>query len=297
MEIVSGVRWPIAALGAVLLVGGTAAGALPGAPAAPPPRTFGDEIILAADFHVHVFPGDGAVLPWDRAREARRRGLDVIGITAHNQMIGIDKTRPLETPFGVLLVPGEEITMPTAHIAAIGLEHDLSWRGSIAEVVAAIHAAGGVAIAAHPTEAQRATWTDDDFRIVDGVEAAHPMAYADRRDAADLASAYAQATAAHPGIAAIGSSDDHTGEPIGLCRTYVFVRSTGVPGVLDAIRRGRTVACDAMGKTTGPADLSAAVADACRTDAAAGQSTPTAARVATGVGWLGLLLLAFFAFG
>jgi hypothetical protein len=123
------------------------------------------------------------------------------------------------------------------------------------------------------------------------------MAYSDWSDMADLAHAYAQATGAHPGIAAIGSSDDHIGAPVGICRTYLFVTSVTVSGVVDAIKRGRTVACDVMGHTTGPSDLAAAVAEACREDAALGQTTPTAARVATAVGGLGLLIVAFFAFG
>jgi hypothetical protein len=259
-------------------------------------RHLGDERILAVDLHVHTMPGDGALLPWDLARDARRRGLDAIAITAHNQMIAIDATAPLSTPFGVLLIPGEEVTMPFVHVAAIDLHQAVDWRGSLASVVAAIHAQGGVAIAAHPAEADRRAWTDEGFRLVDGVEVAHPTMYISPRDRADLKSAYAQALHVHPTIAAIGSSDEHTAEPIGLCRTYVFVRGVTTAAIVDAIRRGRTVACDGDGVATGPAPLVAAVADACRADAAAGQRTPTGPRVATAVAWIGLVALAFCGF-
>ena len=261
-----------------------------------PVRMWGDERILAVDLHVHVFPGDGALLAWDLAREAHRRALDAIAITAHNQMIGIDATGAGLTPFGVLLLPGEEVTMPAVHIAAIGLTTRVGWRGTVAEIAAAIHAQGGVAIAAHPAEADRLAWTDDDFRAVDGIEVAHPTMYASPRDREDLRSAYAQARRAHPMIAAIGSSDDHTAEPIGLCRTYVFVDAVTTTGILDAIRRGRTVACDGEGVARGPAPLRAAAADACRADAAAGERTPGLPRVATGLAWLGLVGLAFLSF-
>jgi predicted metal-dependent phosphoesterase TrpH len=253
-------------------------------------------LILAVDLHVHTTPGDGALLPWDLAREARRRGLDAIAITAHNQMIGVRATSPLSTPFGVLLIPGEEITMPHAHVAAVGLDHAVDWRGSIPAIADAVHAQGGVAIAAHPVGDQRASWTDDDFRAVDGVEVAQPAMFTRSTFREDLRSAYAQARQAHPNIAAIGSSDYHTAEPLGFCRTYVFVREATAAGVLDAIRRGRTVACDAEGVVTGPPALAATVADACRVAAAASQATAPVPRLATLVAWIGLVALAFFGF-
>jgi hypothetical protein len=286
--------------GAVLVAAGMAAATAtePSPPVnARAPRDTQGLIILAIDLHVHAAPGDGAVLPWDRAREARRRGLDAIAITDHNQMIGVLATSPLATPFGVLLIPGEEVTMPHAHIAAVGLSHAVDWHGSIPAIAAAIHAQGGVAIAAHPMGDQRASWTDDDFRAVDGVEVAHPGMFASRAYRQDLRSAYDQARQAHPGIAAIGSSDDHTAEPIGLCHTYAFVREATAAGVLDAIRSGHTVACDADGVVTGPPALAAAVEGLCRDDAAAGQRTPVVPRLATGITWIGLVALAFFGFG
>ena len=38
------------------------------------PLRYGDAVVLAVDFHVHSFPGDGSLAPWDLAAEARRRG-------------------------------------------------------------------------------------------------------------------------------------------------------------------------------------------------------------------------------
>ena len=283
-------------VGAALVIGGMTAASLANPLPAPAVRTFGGERIVAADFHVHAQPGDGALLPWDLAREARRRGLDAIAITNHNQMIGVSRTRPLQTPFGVLILPGEEVTTPYVHIAAIGLDHAVDWRGTIGDIAAAIHVQGGVAIAAHPAQDQRAPWTDDAFTAVDGVEAAHPIMFSGRLARAQIADAYAHALLAHPGIAAIGSSDDHTAEPLGFCRTYVFARAVTEDGILDAVRRGRTVACDATGATHGPPDLVPAVADACREDIRASQTTPRRALAATAVVWIGLIVLAFLGF-
>ena len=43
---------------------------------------------------------------------------------------------------------------------------------------------------------------------------------------------------------AIGSSDWHGNYPLGMCRTYLFVRNVSAAGVLEAIRSRRTVAFD-----------------------------------------------------
>ena len=51
--------------------------------------------------------------------------------------------------------------------------------------------------------------------------------------------AYANAHAANPHIAAIGSTDFHTIAPIGLCRTYVFAKTRTRAAILEAIRAGR----------------------------------------------------------
>ena len=53
----------------------------------------GDQFVLAGDFHVHAFVGDGGVAPWELGREAARRGLDVIAVTNHNQLLAARLTR------------------------------------------------------------------------------------------------------------------------------------------------------------------------------------------------------------
>ena len=107
--------------------------------------------VLAADFHVHTFFGDGALPPWEIAAEAKRRGLDVIAVTNHNQMVAARLGAWLVgRGSGLLLLKGEEITAPNYHLVAIGINRSIGWRSSAADAIAAVHAQGGVAIAAHP---------------------------------------------------------------------------------------------------------------------------------------------------
>lgn len=255
----------------------------------------GGETILAADFHVHTAPGDGALMPSDWAREAKRRGLDAIAITGHNTMLALDLVTPIGPPAGAIVIRGEEITTPFYHLAAVGLEHTVDWNQPLEAIVEAVHAQHGAVIAAHPADAQRAPWTDSALRLVDGIEAAHPMAFARQSDWDDFHDAWDHARRAHPAIAPIGSSDEHSAQPIGLCRTYVFVHEVSAAGVVDAIRRGRTVACDARGAVIGDPSLTRQVEATCRA-AAEPVAATSGQRVVTAIVWIALMGLTLLSF-
>ncbi len=95
----------------------------------PAPLRHGDAVVLAVDFHVHSFPGDGSVAPWDLAVEARRRGLDAIALTNHNHRLQWVVTQALAFhPDGALLIPGEELTSVGYHMAVAGTERNVAWR-------------------------------------------------------------------------------------------------------------------------------------------------------------------------
>jgi hypothetical protein len=255
----------------------------------------GGYTILAADFHVHSFPGDGLLPPWDISREAQRRRLDVVGLTNHNSMFSSRFARwlaPVTGRPGAMLVQGEELTAVGYHLAAIGVDGPVDWRQRVASAAAAIHARGGVAIAAHPAGHDLRAYDDAALDALDGVEAAHPAMHVWDDVRRDLAAFYARAKRRHPGIAAIGSTDYHHFAPVGLCRTYVFATVPTQAGILDAIRRGKTVACDGSGRTYGPDDLVALVRDDCRRDATAPPAGDTwLDHVSTWAVWLGMCAL------
>jgi hypothetical protein len=276
---------------AAIWIAGLVCGSLSeSAPVASPPRTHQGFRVLSADFHVHSFPGDGVLPPWVLVAEARRRNLDVIALTNHNHMLSWPIARWIapRSP-DVLILPGEEVTTPRFHMAAIGITHRVGWSESAAAVAAAVHAAGGVAIVAHP-ESRAAAAVDRTFADVDGVESAPPMRHAGEQARLEVDAAVTLAVTVHPGIAQIGSSDFHYLAPLGLCRTYVFARDATPAAVIDAVRAGRTVACDASGSTYGAADLAAAVGADCR--AAAMRRVDLGNnlnRIAVACAWLGAL--------
>jgi hypothetical protein len=249
--------------------------------------------VVAADLHVHAYPGDGVLPPWEVSHEARRRRLDAVALTNHNQMLPARLAALVPPPQEALLIPAEEITAPGYHMAAIGIVRTVDWRHTVAEAAADVHAQGGAAIAAHPNRLVWPAFDREGFLAIDGVEAAHAGMDFKGHNREDYAVFHSRARAIHPGIAAIGSSDYHSLEPMGLCRTYLFVRELTVAGIVEAIRGGRTVACDAHGQTYGDSDLARLVAARCRADAA-WDPTAAADRVGLGCALAGLAWIVLF---
>lgn len=218
-----------------------------------PPIKSGEYVILAGDFHVHAAPGDGSLTPWALRDEAARQGLDVIAVTNHNQFLAANLVRSLAADADQpIVLQGEEVTNPDYHLIAVGIEHVIPSNLSVPDAVAAIHAAGGVAIAAHPTSAFPG-YDDAALAVVDGTEVAHP----ERRDIyrRQYIEIFARARQLHPQVAPIGSSDVHNALALGRCRTFVFAHERSAQGVLEAIRAGRTVAVDERGRLFGDASL------------------------------------------
>ena len=251
------------------------------------PATAGPYTILTADFHVHSFPGDGGLPPWDLATEARRRGLDVIALTSHNSLASWRLAQWIAPRAdGAMLLPGIELTSVGYHMAAVGVQHPVGWRQPPAAAAAEVHAQGGIAIAAHPSLAH-SRFDEAALDALDGFEAA-----SSNDPLADLAPFSTRAITYRPSLAAIGASDFHYYAPLGVSRTFVFVTERSPAGVFDAVRRGRTVACDAFGDTYGPAELAAVVSAECRrVTSARPDGWGAIPAVTTGATWIGLFVL------
>jgi hypothetical protein len=199
-----------------------------------PPRTAGGWLV-AADLHVHAFPGDGSLAPRELRSEAARRKLHVIAITNHNHMA---QRRITPSSSGLpLVLTGEEVTMPEAHVLSLGLRRLVPGQGGARAAIDTVVARGGVAILAHPKRGVAARLGDEAMARLHGIEVANGPDF-------DVAGStgvplYRQLRERSP-LAAIGSSDLHLGAPLGSQRTILLVSELSERGVLDAIRQGRT---------------------------------------------------------
>lgn len=218
-------------------------------PRAVAPVRAGGYVVLAADFHVHAFPGDGALPRWELAREASRRGLHAIVISNHNQTLAPKIMPGIFSGDGdalPLVIPSQEVTTPRFHLVAVGVTRTIDWQLPEMDIVRDVHAQGGLIIAAHPIGHY---WKGSDALLaaLDGAEVAHPLTTELETGRDELTAFFTRARALNPTLAPIGSSDFHNVAPLASNRTYVFAESVTVESVLDAIRAGRTVAEDQEG--------------------------------------------------
>lgn len=212
--------------------------------------------VLEADFHMHTTYSDGTLSPLSLVRQVERRGLDVAAVTEHNTTLAGRIARfYAELTGGPLILVGEEVTTGSYHLIAVGIEQTVSPNQPVAEVVADIHAQGGVAIGAHPVKRFQPGLAPVRHDL-DGLEVMHPIAFSARNPAWSWADMRAYYEETIPRPAAIGSSDYHFASVLGLCRTLVFVKEpVTANAVIDAIRARRTVVIDREEKLVGDPSL------------------------------------------
>ena len=103
---------------------------------------------ISADLHVHTtYSKDSLITPKDLVYYAKKRGLNAVAVTDHNQLEGAHKIAK-ETDF--LIIPGMEVSSADGHIVALNVQELIPRGLSAPETVERIHKAGGVAIACHP---------------------------------------------------------------------------------------------------------------------------------------------------
>ena len=249
--------------------------------------------VLEGDFHTHTAWSDGSLSPFGVVRQAERRGLDVVAVTEHNTVWPARFARWYASGTNrPLAITGEEVTTARFHVIALGIEHTVSPNQSLEEVIAAIHAQGGVAIVAHPVAHFWPTVVPAREHF-DGAEVMHPIAYSDRSAEwrwADMVRYYEESKTP---LSAIGSSDYHWMSVLGLCRTLVFVREPVTErAVVEAIREHRTVTIDREGRAYGDASLVEALAKepvVVRSGDFEYRGTSTVDRVLRTVGLLGVV--------
>lgn len=277
-------------VGSTLFVAAVLVGTLLDRRWTPPPV---DPSVMVADLHIHPYPGDGSLPVWELQREARRRGLDAVGITGHNNRLGLALASWLGLNANdVLVLPGQELTTPGFHLVGIGTKASIDWRLPAIDAIRAIQAQGGVAIAAHPV---RRSWRPNDpetLAALDAAELAHPRTrrrYDPAKD--EYLQFFDHARQVNPGLTPIGSSDFHMTAPLGYCRTFLFVDERSPEGVLDAIRRGRSVAMDPEGRLFGAEEDKARVRAFLATHPT--PTVPALERLCAALALAGLAVLAF----
>ena len=186
---------------------------------------------INADLHVHSnYSKDSLITPKDLVYYAKKRGLNAVAVTDHDQIEGSLKIAR-ETDF--LVIPGMEVSSADGHIVALNVQELIAGGLSAQETVNRIHRAGGVAIAVHPY-----AWWKGSLRShvkdakFDAVETLNSSAVPFNRSKRK-----AEETARKLNLPRVGGTDAHYGPTIGYGYTVIDCEPT-VDAIAKAIANG-----------------------------------------------------------
>jgi predicted metal-dependent phosphoesterase TrpH len=194
---------------------------------------------INADLHVHTtYSSDSLITPKDLVYFAKKRGLNAVAVTDHNQFEGAYKIAK-ETDF--LVIPGIEISSGDGHIVALDV-HELIPKGlSATETVERIHKAGGVAIACHPYVYFKGCLRENVCGSFDAIEVINARAFPFKRSVKK-----AEETAKNLALSRVAGTDAHFGPQIGYAYTVMEVAEPSVEAITKAIVDGH---CQPFGQS------------------------------------------------
>ncbi len=192
--------------------------------------------VFLADLHVHTSSSpDGRSSLKELVSAAKAAGLHAMAITDHNLCSEIT-----ESPEGLLLIPGCEISTKAGHITGLFLERpiDLEALGKLPSpesAAAAIHLAGGLAVWAHPYQKAGAAPESLSFPI-DAIETANARADLKVKDA----NKRAEFLANQRGLPSVGGSDAHDRAEVGNAYTQLTADELTVDKLREALASGQS---------------------------------------------------------
>ena len=188
-------------------------------------------IRISADLHVHTtYSKDSLITPKDLVYYAKKRGLNAVAVTDHNQLAGAFKIAK-ETDF--LIIPGMEVSSSDGHIVALNVSELIPKGLSAVETVERIHSAGGVAIACHPYVYFKGCLRENVCGTFDAIEVINARAFPFKNSVKK-----AEESAKHFGLSRVAGTDAHYGPQIGCAYTVIEAAEPSVEAIAKAIVDG-----------------------------------------------------------
>ena len=197
--------------------------------------------MIAAELHSHSAASHDGRDPIDLLlAQAAAVGLDALAITDHDTIEASLEAVELAPEYGLIGIPGIEITSAAGHVLGLGVTEAIPPGLSYGETLDRIREQGGVAIIPHPFQPSRSGVAPNVRR--DELAAADAIEVYNSRLLTGRANRKARAFAEARGLPMTAGSDAHISEMVGQAVTLADADpEDGVQGILDAIAEGRTV--------------------------------------------------------
>jgi predicted metal-dependent phosphoesterase TrpH len=195
--------------------------------------------VLSVELHTHSSSSYDGRDPVDSLLErAAAVGLDALAVTDHDEIDASLDAAARAEEFGLVGIPGMEVTSDAGHVLALGVEELVPAGLSFRETVGRIHSLGGIAVVPHPFQESRsgvlANITQEDLTAADAIEVYNSRLLTGR------ANRQAKRFAESAGMPMTAGSDAHISEMVGRAITEVDTTERSAEAILQAIADGRT---------------------------------------------------------
>ena len=195
--------------------------------------------MLSVELHVHsALSYDGRDPVELILEQAEAVGLDAIAITDHDEIDASLEAVELASEYGVVAIPGIEISSRAGHVLGLGIEEAVPPGLPYAETLARIRELGGLAVVPHPFQESRHGVMDrigrEELANADAIEVYNSRLLTGR------ANRQAERFARARGLPMTAGSDAHISEMVGQAVTRVGADEPSTEAILEAIAAGKT---------------------------------------------------------
>ncbi len=195
--------------------------------------------VLSVELHCHsALSHDGRDPIELLLEQAKAVDLDAIAVTDHDEIDASLEAAKLAPEYGLVGIPGMEITSRAGHVLGLGIEERIPPGLSFGETLDKIREQGGVAIVPHPFQKSRsgvaANITGKKLAEADAIEVYNSRLLTGRGNRK------ARSFAIDQDVPMTAGSDAHISEMVGQAVTKIDVKTPDKRAILGAIVDGRT---------------------------------------------------------
>lgn len=191
---------------------------------------------MKVDLHLHdnKYSTDSHISIEEIVREAKRKGLDGIALTNHENPDVVKEIDQLVEKYDFAIFPGVEYLTKDGDIIAFGIDKLPEEQMSAQEFIEYVDRFGGTCTAAHPYRTNN-RGLEDKLYTVKGLTAIEGY----NGSTSDYHNGLAVKAGKELGIQVIGSSDAHVVEKVGVYATLLPYKVKNVKELIEALKTNR----------------------------------------------------------
>ena len=191
---------------------------------------------MKVDLHLHdnKYSTDSHISIEEIVKEAKRKGLDGIALTNHENPDVVKEIDQLVEKYDFVIFPGVEYLTKDGDIVAFGIDKLPDEQMSAQEFIEYVDKFGGTCTAAHPYRTNN-RGLEDKLYTVKGLTAIEGY----NGSTSDYHNGLAVKAGKELGIQVIGSSDAHVVEKVGVYATLLPYKVKNVKELIEALKTNR----------------------------------------------------------